>query len=136
MYLQCKRFSNESNGRTSDCDDTNILAESLAMAVYVDDMYKSPIGQFRGMKMSHMIADTSKELRAMAKKIGVKQKWIQDEGTYSEHFDISLSKRKIAIEKGAKPISFMDFGRMLNDRMPLPSGIYKIENVQTGEVYI
>lgn len=30
--------------------------------VYVDDMYKSPIGKFRRMKMSHMVADTHGEL--------------------------------------------------------------------------
>lgn len=106
------------------------------MSVYVDDMYKSPLGQFRRMKMSHMIADTPKELRAMAKKIGVAQKWIQDEGTYSEHFDICKSKRELAIKKGAKPITFMDFGRILHARQPLPSGIYMIRNRHNGRRYI
>jgi hypothetical protein len=42
--------------------------------VYVDDMYKSPMGQFGRMKMSHMIADTTEELLQMADKIGVKKK--------------------------------------------------------------
>ena len=32
------------------------------MAVYVDDMYKYPLGQFGRMKMSHMVADTTEEL--------------------------------------------------------------------------
>lgn len=96
------------------------------MTVYVDDMYRLALGEFGRMKMSHMIADTTEELLAMAKKIGVKHKWIQDAGTYSEHFDIAKSKRELAIEYGAKPITFMEFGRILNAREPLPSGIYAI----------
>lgn len=40
------------------------------MAVYVDDMYIIPLGQFGNMKMSHMIADTKEELLEMADKIG------------------------------------------------------------------
>lgn len=32
------------------------------MTVYIDDMYKNPIGEFRGMKMSHMIADSTRSL--------------------------------------------------------------------------
>ena len=31
---------------------------SESVTVYVDDMYLYPLGQYRGMKMSHMIADT------------------------------------------------------------------------------
>lgn len=74
------------------------------MAVYVDDMYLSPLGQFGNMRMSHMIADTSKELLAMARKIGVQAKWIQKPGTKDEHFDICMSKREKAIECGAIPV--------------------------------
>lgn len=106
------------------------------MSVYVDDMNELELGQFRGMKMSHMIADTPEELRKMAKKIGVQQKWIQDEGTWSEHFDICLSKRKLAVKFGAKEISFMEFGRMVYARKPLPSGIYMIKHKPSGRVYI
>lgn len=51
--------------------------------------------------MCHMIADTSEELLSMADKIGVQRRWIQKAGTKLEHFDISISKRKIAIELGA-----------------------------------
>lgn len=47
------------------------------MTVYVDDMYLHPIGQFGRMKMSHLIADTDAELRAMADKIGVSRRWHQ-----------------------------------------------------------
>lgn len=75
------------------------------MAVYVDDMYKNPIGEFGNMKMSHMAADTTEELLAMVDKIGVQRKWIQDKGTGSEHFDIAMGKRALAIKNGAIPLS-------------------------------
>lgn len=80
--------------------------------VYVDDM-SAP---FAGMIMCHMIADTSEELLAMADSIGVQRKWIQNEGTYQEHFDIARSKRALAIANGAKPITFHELGVMLNNR--------------------
>lgn len=47
------------------------------MSVYVDDMYKYAMGRFRGMKMSHLVADSREELLAMCDKIGVQRKWIQ-----------------------------------------------------------
>lgn len=74
--------------------------------VYVDDMYKSSIGQYKGMKMSHMFADTHEELIFMAKRLGLQLRWIQKEGTPYEHFDIALSKRKLAVAFGAKNIEY------------------------------
>lgn len=81
--------------------------------VYVDDMYKTPIGEFRGMKMSHMVADTKEELLQMADAIGVHRKWIQKENTPSEHFDICVSKRAKAIKAGAVEISYRDLGEAI-----------------------
>lgn len=78
------------------------------MTVYVDDMYKVPMGRFRAgkrtMKMSHMIADTEAELHAMAEAIGVQRKWFQ-QCPSGNHYDISLSKRVLAITAGAKEIT-------------------------------
>lgn len=71
------------------------------MSVYVDDMHLHPMGQLGRMKMCHMIADTTEELLAMAERIGVDRRWIQKAGTAQEHFDVSLSKRRIAVEHGA-----------------------------------
>jgi hypothetical protein len=70
--------------------------------VYVDDM-NAP---FLRMKMCHLVADTTKELLAMVDKIGVQRKWIQNPGTWREHFDICLSKKKLAIKYGAKEIKY------------------------------
>ena len=71
------------------------------MTVYVDDMYASPMGRFGRMKMSHMIADSTDELLEMADAIGVARRWIQQSGGPQEHFDISMSKRRIAVGAGA-----------------------------------
>ena len=84
------------------------------MAVYIDDMcdHESGVGNFGRMKMSHMIADTKEELLIMVDAIGVQRKWIQKEGTRSEHFDICKSKRAKAIKLGAKPITWRELGEI------------------------
>ncbi len=80
--------------------------------VYIDNM-NAP---YRGMKMCHMIADTNQELVEMADKIGVQRKWIQDPGTYNEHFDICQAKKAKALQFGAEEVSMMALGRMLVKR--------------------
>lgn len=82
------------------------------MTVYVDDMK----AQFGRMIMCHMVADTDKELLKMADKIGVKRRWHQDPGTHRSHFDISLSKRKLAVLHGAKEISWKELAQRIKDR--------------------
>lgn len=82
------------------------------MSVYVDDME----AEFGRMKMCHMIADSSIELIAMAKKIGVAEKWIQYPNTPREHFDICLSKKNLAISFGAIAISWKQLAHMTFER--------------------
>jgi hypothetical protein len=53
------------------------------------------------MIMCHLFADTTDELNRMADAIGIARKWIQYPGTPKEHFDISKSKRALAIMNGA-----------------------------------
>lgn len=79
------------------------------MSVYVDDM-EAPFGR---MIMCHMIADTTEELLAMARKIGVNVKWIQHAGIpHREHFDIALSKKAQALLHGAIAITWRQCGAM------------------------
>jgi len=85
------------------------------MTVYVDDM-RAPFGR---MIMCHMIADTTDELHPMAKLIGVARKWCQNSKTWREHYDIALSKRKLAVKAGAQEITMRDLGRFLNKRRKL-----------------
>ncbi len=80
------------------------------MVVYVDDMHLLKMGKLGRMKMSHMIADTEDELHKMADKIEVRRKWYQ-----GDHYDISLSKRRLAVLYGAKEITIRELGRMVLD---------------------
>ncbi len=90
------------------------------MTVYVDDMHESPVGEFRRMKMSHMIADSTDELLAMADKIGVQRKWLQHAGTEREHFDIAKSKRALAVQHGAVEITMREAAQMVQARRKRP----------------
>lgn len=90
------------------------------MTVYVDDMYRYPMGEFRRMKMSHMVADTEEELHAMAAAIGIARRWYQ-----GDHYDISMSRRDMAIARGAVPIPLRVLGAMCSvrrktGRLPAP----------------
>jgi hypothetical protein len=82
------------------------------MAVYVDDM-QAPFGR---MKMCHMMADTTEELLAMADQIGVARKWLQKPGTHYEHFDIAMSKRRLAVAAGAIEVTRRDLGHIMRAR--------------------
>lgn len=73
------------------------------MTVYVDDMR----AHFGRMIMCHMTADTLPELHAMAEKIGIRRAWFQDKPPF-EHYDISLSKRALAVKNGAKEITMRE----------------------------
>ena len=74
------------------------------MTVYVDDMR----AKYGRMIMCHMLADTDDELHAMAEKIGIARKWHQHHGTDRNHYDICMSKRKMAVDLGAVEITMRD----------------------------
>ena len=82
------------------------------MAVYVDDM-KARLGR---MIFCHMIADSTSELLEMADRIGVSRRWIQNAGKASEHFDVSLGKRALAVKAGAKEISWREAGAIVLEK--------------------
>lgn len=68
------------------------------MTVYVDDV-RHPYGR---MIMCHMWADTLEELLAMADRIGVARRWLQQPPKASwVHFDISLGMKQKALAFGA-----------------------------------
>lgn len=68
------------------------------MPCYVDDVRH----QFRNMVMCHLWADSRDELFHMVDLIGVPRKWFQCPPKASwEHFDISISKKKLALQHGA-----------------------------------
>lgn len=77
------------------------------MAVYVDDMFRHPVGRLGKMTMSHMIADTEAELHAMADRIGVAREWHQ-----GDHYDIARTKRKLSVQAGAREITMRQLSAM------------------------
>lgn len=96
------------------------------MAVYVDDME----ARFGRYVMCHMIADSTAELLAMADRIGVARRWLQDAGTYREHLDVAKSKRRLAIAVGAVEITQRELGLRLFARRL----IYGINTVGSTEL--
>lgn len=82
------------------------------MSVYVDNM-RAGYGR---MTMCHMIADHTEELLEMVDRIGVQKKWIQNQGTPKEHFDVCLSKRQKAISLGAIEVTQMELARKITAR--------------------
>jgi len=82
------------------------------MAVYVDDMR----AHFGRLVMCHMVADTEAELLAMADRIGVARRWHQYPGTPRSHFDIAMSKRKLAVGAGAVEITWRELAQKTYER--------------------
>jgi hypothetical protein len=74
------------------------------MTVYVDDMLmEATVGRLTS-RWSHMMADSTDELVAFAKRLGLRPAWIQHPGTWEEHFDLTEGKRLQAIGLGAMAI--------------------------------
>lgn len=82
------------------------------MSVYVDDMEAG----YGRMLMSHMIADSTDELDAMADRIGVARRWKQHPGTPREHYDICKSKKAKAITCGAVSVTARELAKRIRDR--------------------
>jgi len=102
------------------------------MPVYVDDMYKTSLGSYGRMKMSHMIATSEEELHAMALKIGVDRRhWQAPQNHSISHYDICASKRALAVSNGAIEITMRQAAKMSmfnkkNGRMP-----FSVEEAET-----
>jgi hypothetical protein len=82
------------------------------MTVYVDNMR----ARYGRLVMCHMLADSTDELLAMADRIGVERRWLQDAGEPTEHFDIALSKRALAVQHGAKEVGLREVGAIIRRR--------------------
>jgi hypothetical protein len=96
------------------------------MTVYVDDM-RAPYGS---MVMCHLLADTDDELHTMADKIGVQRKWWQSPArTSGSHYDIALSKRRLAVLHGAVEITLRQAAAM-NSRRRVTGQLGKPEDAE------
>jgi hypothetical protein len=81
------------------------------MAVYVDD---SRI-RWRGLEWSHLIADTTDELHAFAGRLGLERGLFhrRPERPWKDHYDIPEAQRRVAIGRGARPITSREAAVML-----------------------
>ena len=89
--------------------------------IYVDAA-QIPYGR---MKMAHMLADSTEELEAIARKIGLDPKHIEYRGLPNEHVNVSQAYRTKAIKAGAQEISSKGLVRIIRRKRngedpPLP----------------
>jgi hypothetical protein len=85
------------------------------VSVYVDTA-RNPFGR---MVMCHMIADTPAELHEMAAAIGLRRDWFQGLGRASfPHYDVSLERRKRAVERGAVEVERRDLAGIMRRLRP------------------
>jgi Protein of unknown function (DUF4031) len=100
------------------------------MTVYVDELM--PCGRsatWRHNESCHMTCDGPfSELHEMAQAIGLKIAWFQTKHNRCDlwHYDLTVSKRALAIQHGAVPITCRQYGAMITKAVELQqSGILR-----------
>lgn len=79
------------------------------MSVYVDEMrlvWPKP-RDWRYDRGCHMLADTNRELDAMARKLKLRKSW-----RHGDHYDLTASKRRQAVAAGAMELSSREMVRL------------------------
>lgn len=66
------------------------------MAVYVDSEHI----EWRGRTWCHLVADSSGELHAFARRLGLRTAWFQSRSTYP-HYDVTAAMQQRALRMGA-----------------------------------
>lgn len=78
------------------------------MTVYVDKIFTcTPNGRWRFDRACHMFCDgNSEELHALAARIGLRRSWFQNQhkNPRLHHYDLTVGKRRLALDNGAKEI--------------------------------
>lgn len=71
------------------------------MSVYVDFLRPCvPNGQFRWTRSAHLFSENVDELHAMARRIGLKREWFQNESGKLPHYDLNPARWAKAIAAG------------------------------------
>jgi len=83
--------------------------------IYVDEIAYWPgsitkQAQRYGQKWCHLWCDSGKEneLHLLARRIGLKKEWFQHH-KFFDHYDLTPSKRELAIREGATPIKIAEW---------------------------
>lgn len=115
------------------------------MTVYVDDLgMPAQVGGLNA-RWSHLIADSQDELHAFAARLGLKRSWFQDPtvngkpiatpGTRAAenwHYDVTESKRRMAIKLGAVSVPWRELPDIIERRW-LAAGNAPVVTVQADE---
>ena len=96
------------------------------MTVYLDKA-RNHLGR---MVMCHMIATTEEELHEMAAAIGMKREWFQPKSF--PHYDVSLSRRVLALRYGAIELERRRFVIMLRTIRGCTKGEYRGQDESLG----
>ncbi|MEO3931322.1 DUF4031 domain-containing protein [Micrococcaceae bacterium Sec7.4] len=90
------------------------------MTVYVDDAFipaKIRSGRLtHDSKWCHLTADSTGELVEFAVGLGLQAKYLQYPGTWKEHFDVTVPKRRLAVAKGAVEVSYREHVMKMGER--------------------
>ncbi len=83
--------------------------------IYVDNMALQARVKNITSKWYHLVSipKNNNELIKFAESIGLKKEWIQKPNKCDSHFDITENKRKLAIQKGAIPITTKELCKKL-----------------------
>jgi Protein of unknown function (DUF4031) len=73
-----------------------------------------------GMHWCHLLADTRTELHAFAAQLRLRRAWFQDHPT-EWHYDITPTKRTVALRLGAKPLTTHQVAALLEARHRQPT---------------
>ena len=73
---------------------------------------------FRNTRACHMVSDLpgdegSRELMEFARRLGLRQAWVQEEDSPLEHFDLVATKRARAVELGAREVGARELLQIL-----------------------
>lgn len=73
------------------------------MSVYVDDCFVHSPDWGKWYGGGHLMADSDVELHAFAARLGLRRSWAQlyPKRPWKNHYDLTRSKRNLAIQKGA-----------------------------------
>lgn len=88
------------------------------MSCYVDNLQPAPRAWLRtrrgvvASEFCHLIADTERELHAMADAIGLKRSWFQDAAS-APHYDLTPSRRAEAVRRGAREVDRFEFVQVI-----------------------
>lgn len=85
------------------------------MTVYMDQLKPQGMKLYgKHVESCHLMADSVQELQEFARRIFLKDNWLQARHGQTPHYDITRSKRLLALEAGAVDATDNDFLRLVH----------------------